>query len=171
MKKFNKEGLRSDKGFTMIELIIVIAIMGILAAILVPSFTQMTRKSRFNADLNTVKHVQTQIELYMAEHDGEFPGATYSGGTESLPTAAEGSAGSIVEVLADQQYLEADAVTTNFDLDLQSRNDGVELRFDANNKALQLNTIANSKVKSIAQKVSARDQKWVAIEGNPLVTP
>ncbi|NLI90290.1 MAG: prepilin-type N-terminal cleavage/methylation domain-containing protein, partial [Epulopiscium sp.] len=49
MKKINKEGLRSEKGFTMIELIIVIAILGILAAILVPSFAQMTRKSRLNA--------------------------------------------------------------------------------------------------------------------------
>lgn len=64
---------RNEKGFTMIELIIVVAIMGILAAILVPSFAGMSRKSRLKSDIRTVQTLQKQVDLYYAEN-GRYPG-------------------------------------------------------------------------------------------------
>lgn len=180
MKNLNKEGIKSDKGFTMIELIIVVAIMGILAAILVPSFTQMTRKSRFNADLNTIKHVQTQIELYMAEHDGEFP---TTDATKTPPTASISAADfkKTVKELVDGGYLKK-TDTKNGDeqtLDLQSTNDGVTATYtvaaaggsgatatpEKENATL---TVATGKLDKIAQKVSERDKKWV---NPPSTTP
>ena len=164
MKNLNKEGIKSEQGFTMIELIIVVAIMGILAAILVPSFTQMTRKSRFNADLNTIKNVQTQIELYMAEHDGEFPSSDQKAPT-AIDAALEGT-NSIVTILVDQQYLKSTDVDSTGLLDLQSRNDGVVAVYNGTtgieNAALN---VTGDKLEKIVKGVSDRDNKWVLFKG------
>lgn len=72
---------RNEKGFTMIELIIVVAIMGILAAILVPSFASMSRKSRLTSDIRTLQTIQKQIDLYYAEK-GSYPGGPITDGAE-----------------------------------------------------------------------------------------
>lgn len=124
MFKNKEKGIGSEKGFTMIELIIVIAIMGILSAILVPSFTQMTRKSRLRADISTIQQVQTQIDLYVAEHDGEYP---TSDGTEPGDGALDSS---VVKKLVDDQYLrEKDVVK-----DASGNIDGIKLQTKNNVK-------------------------------------
>lgn len=70
MKKFIekiKAALSSENGFTMIELIIVIALIAIIGAMLVPSFTQTTARSRIKTDINGIKTVQNAVNLYTAE--------------------------------------------------------------------------------------------------------
>ncbi|WP_341877405.1 competence type IV pilus major pilin ComGC [Defluviitalea saccharophila] len=63
---------KEEKGFTMIELIIVIAIIAIIGAIIAPSFTKATTKSKIKADVASIREVNRQIALYMAEK-GEYP--------------------------------------------------------------------------------------------------
>ncbi len=69
-----KKTIRDEKGFTMIELIIVVAIMGILAAILAPSFTTMSRKARINADIKGLQELQRHVQIYYA-NNGSYPDA------------------------------------------------------------------------------------------------
>ena len=67
-----KKNLRNEKGFTLIELIIVIAIIAIISAILAPSFSRMTIRSRLKADISTARELTRQAGLYNADK-GDYP--------------------------------------------------------------------------------------------------
>lgn len=62
-------------GFTLIELVVVIAIVGILAAIAIPSFANQIRKSRRAEALTTLQDQQLLLERHRVDH-ASF--ATYS---------------------------------------------------------------------------------------------
>lgn len=63
---------RSERGFTLIELVIVIGIIGVLAGIAVPRYSAYKTTAENNADALTARVVQTAIELYQAEN-GKYP--------------------------------------------------------------------------------------------------
>lgn len=72
--------MRKRKGFTLIELMIVIAIIAILAAVLVPNFMRAREASRYTACKSNLKTFSTCMEMYSNDYDGMYPGGT-GGGT------------------------------------------------------------------------------------------
>jgi type IV pilus assembly protein PilA len=64
-----KKMLRNKKGFTLIELMIVVAIIGILAAIAIPNFMNYQCKAKQSEAKSALGSIKTQQVAYFAEYD------------------------------------------------------------------------------------------------------
>ena len=56
------------RGFTIVELVIVIAVIAILAGVLIPTFTSIVKKANLSADEQAVRQMNTALQIYTAEN-------------------------------------------------------------------------------------------------------
>ncbi len=83
----------ASKGFTLVELLIVVIILAILAAIIVPQFSGATDDAEQAAYDTNIANIRAAIDLYRQQHNA-YPGAvTSSGGTCVNGTAVTGAVG------------------------------------------------------------------------------
>ena len=71
-------------GFTLIEILIVVVILGILAAIVIPQFGNASREARQASLLTTVQTLRSQIALFRLQHNDFLPGAVPLAGSGAL---------------------------------------------------------------------------------------
>lgn len=80
--------LEQNRGaaFTLIELLTVIAIIGILAAILIPVVGRVRESARQAVCVSNLRQVGVAIQLYIDDHNDVMPGPFYSGAIHSFPS-------------------------------------------------------------------------------------
>lgn len=65
---------RTTRGFTLVEILIVVVILGILASIVIPQFSSASHEARENTLKDDLRYLRTQIEVYTAQHRDAAPG-------------------------------------------------------------------------------------------------
>jgi prepilin-type N-terminal cleavage/methylation domain-containing protein len=71
-------------GFTLIELIIVVMIIGLLAVIAIPNYQRMVRRSKEGSVRNNLHVIQTGIEVFAIDHGAVYPQAADDAELQSL---------------------------------------------------------------------------------------
>ena len=71
--RFGRPSLDRRGGFTLIEILIVVIILGILAAIVIPQFSSASTQARTTSLQSTAQTLRSQIALYKLQHGDNLP--------------------------------------------------------------------------------------------------
>ncbi len=79
--------------FTLVELLIVVIILGILAAVVIPQFSDASTDARFSSLQTNLQTIRGQLELYKLQHSGNYPTLANFVAQMTAQTNAAGAAG------------------------------------------------------------------------------
>jgi general secretion pathway protein G len=85
--------MRAKQGFTLVEILIVVVILGILAAIVIPQFTEASTEAKLSSLCSDLQTTRSQIELYKVQHNDILPLPEVGGATWNRMTGYTDIAG------------------------------------------------------------------------------
>jgi prepilin-type N-terminal cleavage/methylation domain-containing protein len=63
----------TNRGFTLVEILIVVVIMAVLAATIIPQFSDSTKDAKESTGKHNLAGMRAQLQIYRVQHDGEYP--------------------------------------------------------------------------------------------------
>lgn len=120
-----KRFLRAGGGFTMVELVIVVSLIGILAALAAPAYSTQANKAKVKAAQAELKNLKTALDLYYADEtggNGKYPLAdnTKDSGVRAVLEGYSISWGSLKDPWGNSYRYSADSTTSPLDFKLES---------------------------------------------------
>ncbi len=76
----NKRNARRRRGFTLLEVLLVLAILGVIAAMVVPNLLGRQQEANIKVTKLNIKNFEDAVKLYAVDHDGQYP----EGDTETV---------------------------------------------------------------------------------------
>jgi prepilin-type N-terminal cleavage/methylation domain-containing protein len=98
-------------GFTLIEILIVVIVLGILALIIIPQITVSTEDAKTSTLATNLSALRSAIELYYHEHDNKYPGVIDDTDGAGAPADAAAAAVALVNQLTRYTEVNGKAVT------------------------------------------------------------
>ncbi|TFW08757.1 prepilin-type N-terminal cleavage/methylation domain-containing protein [Oxalobacteraceae bacterium OM1] len=107
--------MKAQQGFTLIELMIVVAIIGILAAVAIPAYQQYTLKARFTEVVASTSALKTGVEVCAQNGSCVTSGALagISAGVGDIPAVPASTAVLASVAIGDTGTITATATTAN----------------------------------------------------------
>lgn len=84
--------MKKRNGFTLVEILIVVVILGILAAIVIPQFSDASTEAKLSSLVSDLQTVRSQIQLYKIQHNGNLPTGTTFATQMTTYTLVDGTA-------------------------------------------------------------------------------
>lgn len=143
------KNLKNNKGFSLVELIIVVAIMAVLIAVLAPQYLKFVEKSKVSADQDTVTQIEKAVETIVSDPDttvtGDFTVTISSTGTSVGGTDASAASTELGKVMSNytsqklksKSYLGQNGGTVTITVTWAADSSGIMLPSVTNDDALR----------------------------------
>jgi general secretion pathway protein G len=72
-KTLNEIARKAKEGFTLIEILVVVAIIGMLGAVAVPAYMNYLADARITTTRSLIKNIEDACQMYNMKHGGKYP--------------------------------------------------------------------------------------------------
>lgn len=110
--------MRNKNGFTLVEILIVVVILGLLAAIVIPQLTDANATAKTSSLRTDLRRVRSQINLYKMQHNNNLPSlsnfeAQMTGTTNRNGDTNDTDLGPYLQLIPQEPFTSSNALTAN----------------------------------------------------------